>query len=252
MQKYQIIVSYDGTDYNGWQFQQRLPSITHTLQQTFYHIFNSPIKITGASRTDAGVHAHGQVAMFQTDLIAQPEQMLRAWNNRLSPDIVIRSLTAVANDFHPFYNVARKTYHYHFFVEQPSPFIQRFGAYYQRKIDIHLLQKVLALFVGTHDFNAFCSADSESPSKVRTIDSIAVEYMPEWRAYRIIFTGSSFLHHMIRRIVGAAIKVATSDTMTVNYIQEILHSKNPNNPLPTAPAKGLMLYEVVYQSKGDQ
>ena len=87
----------------------------------------------------------------------------------------------------------------------------------------------------------------KSPSKVRTIDSIAVEYMPEWRAYRIIITGSSFLQHMIRRIVGAAIKVATTDTMTVEYIQEILNSKNPNNPLPTAPAKGLMLHEVVYK-----
>ena len=111
------------------------------------------------------------------------------------------------------------------------------------------MQKALALFVGTHDFGAFCSADAVSPSKVRTVDSIAVEYIPEWRAYRIIITGSSFLHHMIRRIVGAAIKVATSDTMTVEYIQEILNSKNPNNPLPTAPAKGLTLHEVVYKER---
>lgn len=248
MKKYQIVVAYDGTDYNGWQFQQTLPSITHTLQQTFYHVFGSSIKITGASRTDAGVHAHGQVAIFHTDLVADPERMLHAWNNRIPSDIVIRSLIRAPDDFHPFYNVERKIYHYHFFVEQPSPFIQRFGAYYQKKIDISVLQKALMLFVGTHDFSSFCSADAKSPSKVRTVDSIVIEYIPEWRAYRVIVVGSSFLHHMIRRIVGAAIKVATSDTMTVKYIQEILNLKNPNNPLPTAPAKGLTLHEVVYKS----
>ena len=119
----------------------------------------------------------------------------------------------------------------------------------QKKIDMAKFQKGLALFVGTHDFSAFCSADAQSPSKVRTVDSITVEYISEWQAYRVIVVGSSFLHHMIRRIVGAAIKVATSDTMAVEYIQEILNSKSPNNPLPTAPAKGLALHEVVYKKR---
>ena len=87
--------------------------------------------------------------------------MLFAWNNRISPDIVIRSLTVASDDFHPFYKVERKTYHYHIFVEQPSPFVQRFGAYYQKKIDIVVLTNALNLFVGTHDFSAFCAADAE-------------------------------------------------------------------------------------------
>lgn len=248
MQKYQIIVSYDGTDYYGWQLQTKLPSITSQLQHSFFQIFGSPIKITGASRTDAGVHAHGQVAMFQTDLVIDPKNMLRAWNNRLPSDIVIRSITVTDPHFHPFYNVEFKTYHYHIFLERPTPYVQRFGTYCELKVDVSVLQQALSIFLGTHDFSSFCAADTESPSKVRTIDSITLEYVPEWRAYRIIFTGQSFLRHMIRRIVGAAIKVATSDTMTVEYIQEILNAKNPNNPLPTAPAKGLTLHEVVYQN----
>ncbi len=133
MKKYQIVVAYDGTDYHGWQLQSTLPSITYKLQHSFFHIFGSPIKITGASRTDAGVHADGQVAMFNNDLVIEPEKMLHAWNNRLSSDIVIRALTVADPHFHPFYNVERKIYHYHIFVEQPSPFLQRFGAYYQKK-----------------------------------------------------------------------------------------------------------------------
>ena len=247
MKKYQIVVAYDGTDYYGWQLQPTLPSIAYKLQHSFFHIFGSPIKITGASRTDAGVHANAQVAMFQTDVVIDPKKMLRAWNNRLSSDIVIRSIMVTDPNFHPFYNVEYKTYHYHLFLEQPLPYVQRFGAYYEKKIDLSLLKKALDIFVGTHDFTAFCAADTESPSKVRTINSITLEYVPEWRAYRITIIGPSFLRYMIRRMVGAAIKVATTDSMTLEYIQEILDSKNPNNPLPTAPAKGLTLHEVIYK-----
>lgn len=249
MKKYQIVVAYDGTDYYGWQLQPTLPSIAYKLQHSFYLIFGSHIKITGASRTDAGVHAHGQVAIFQTDLVINLEKMLFAWNNRISSDIVIRSLAVADPDFHPFYNVEQKTYHYHIFVEQPSPFLQRFGAYCQKKIDLSILKEALNIFVGTHDFTAFCAADTESPIKVRTINSITLEYVPEWRAYRITIIGPSFLRYMIRRMVGAAIKVATTNKMSVEYIQEILDSKNPNNPLPTAPAKGLTLHEVVYKKR---
>lgn len=248
MKKYQIVVSYDGTDYYGWQLQTALPSITSKLQHSFFQIFGSPIKITGASRTDAGVHAHGQVAMFQTDLVIDPKNMLRAWNNRLPSDIVIRSIDVADPYFHPFYNVERKTYHYHLFLERPAPYVQRFGAYCETRIDLSIFKQALNIFVGTHDFSSFCAADTEAPTKIRTIDSIILEYVPEWGAYRIIIVGQSFLRYMIRRIVGAAIKVATSDTMTLQYVQEILNAKNPNNPLPTAPAKGLTLHEVVYKS----
>jgi tRNA pseudouridine38-40 synthase len=249
MQKYQIIVAYDGTNYHGWQLQPKLPSIISVLQNSFQTIFGSPIKMIGASRTDAGVHAHGQVAMFMTDLIIDTERMLFAWNNRLPADIVIRSINITHPRFHPFYNVERKVYHYHIFTEQPSPFLQRFGTYYQKKIDISLLHKALHLFIGTHDFTSFCAADSQSPSKVRTITDISIEYIPEWNAYRIIITGNSFLRYMIRRIVGAAIKVATTPAITVEYIQHVLHAKNPNHALPTAPAKGLTLHEVIYKQE---
>jgi len=248
MKKYQIVVAYDGTDYYGWQLQPTLPSIAYKLQRSFFQIFGSTIKITGASRTDAGVHANGQVAMFQTDLIIDPKNMLRAWNNRLPSDIVIRSITVADPTFHPFYNVERKTYHYHLFLERPAPYVQRFGAYCETQIDLSIFKQALDIFVGTHDFTSFCAADTEAPSKIRTINSITLDYVPEWCAYRITIVGPSFLRYMIRRIVGAAIKVATSDTMTIEYIQEILNAKNPNNPLPTASAKGLTLHEVVYQT----
>jgi len=117
--RYKFIVSYDGTDYCGWQEQKKKPSITAVLKETFNSAFSKKISIVGASRTDAGVHALGQVVLGRTDLAIPTERLQCAWNNVLPAHIVIRSLDQAVPSFHPFYNVEQKTYHYHFFFKPP-------------------------------------------------------------------------------------------------------------------------------------
>jgi len=245
--KYKIVVAYDGTNYHGWQIQKDKPTITQALQDTFKKVFGSDISILGASRTDAGVHALGQVASFKTDRAIDPQTMRFAWNNALPNDIKIASLAVALKDFHPFYSVQQKTYHYHVFLDEPSPLVQRYGWYYHYPVDIEKLKQALNVFVGTHDFKSFCAADVETDNTIRTVDLVSVDFIPEWNAYRISITAERFLRYMIRRLVGAALKVARNDTLSIEDLKKALEAKNPNNIFPTAAAQGLTLQEVVYK-----
>ena len=251
MQRYKIIVAYDGTDYFGWQVQKESLSVAQVLQDTFNSVFKKDISLLGASRTDAGVHALGQVATFVVDITIAPEVMLNAWNNLLPPDIVIRSLEEVPDDYSPHKNVHYKTYWYHFFMQRPLPFTQRYGWHYRYPVDLKKLQECFKVFIGTHDFRSFCTGDDMGDDTIRLIDSITLEYLPEYNAYRIAITGPRFLRYMIRRIVGACLEVASRDHLTLDYLKQVLEEKNPEHTLPNAPAKGLMLSVIVYKGEDD-
>lgn len=246
MLRLKIIVAYDGTDYFGWQVQPEQKTVAGMLQETFAYVFGSGIVISAASRTDAGVHALGQVAVFTTDLAIEPEQLRSAWQNVLPESILIRSIEAVSLDFNPRHRVKQKTYYYHFFQERPLPMVARYGFNYRFPVDIKKLHECLQVFVGTHDFRSFCTGD-EYENTVRTIDSISIEYLHRFKSYRIIVKGPGFLRYMIRRIVGACLEVASRDTLTIADLQKALEQKNPLQLLPTAPAHGLWLYKIVYQ-----
>ena len=247
MKQYKLSIAYDGTDYSGWLQQKDRPSIVQTLEDTFKKVFGKSITLLGASKTDAGVHALGQVAIFKTDLAIDPQTMCWAWNNILPPDMHIKSLTH-DEQFHPHYNVVNKTYYYHVFIERPLPFVQRYGHYHKPSFDEQKLRNALQVFIGSHDFRAFSTDEPSEKDTVRTIDAITVEFFKRFNAYRIAVTGEKFLRHMVRRIVGAALAVASRDDMSVDLIKQVLASKDPNNVLPTAPAKGLLLYKIVYRS----
>ncbi len=245
---YKFIVSYDGTDYAGWQEQPDQKTIAGTLKKTFERVFRKEIALVGASRTDAGVHALGQTARFYTDIQARPERFKDAWNNKLPPDIVIHSLEKITDAFHPQRNVLQKTYFYHFYLGRPLPFTQRYAWFYQYPVDILKLQQCLNIFVGTHDFRSFCSGDDMyEGNTVRTIDEISIHYLQELGVYRIIVKGESFLRYMIRRIVGASLEVASRNFFPIELLQKTLEKKDPRHLLPNAPAKGLMLYEISYK-----
>lgn len=244
--RYKIIVAYDGTDYFGWQEQQFCVSVAKTLQDTFARVFNREIKIHGASRTDAGVHALGQVASFTVDLDIEPEIMLHAWSNVLTPSIVIKSLEVVPNDYNVYANVLNKTYWYHFSLERPLPFNTRFAWHFRYNVDIEKLQKCLEVFVGTHDFRSFSTGDDRGTDTIRSIDKVSVEYAPDYQAYRISITGPKFLKYMVRRVVGACIEVASRKHLDVEVLKKVLEAKNPEHTLPNAPAKGLVLYKIEY------
>lgn len=246
--RYKIIVAYDGTDYHGWQEQPGLPTVVGDLRDTFLSIFGTSASILGASRTDAGVHALGQVAVVMTDLNIDPQRMRFAWNNRLPSTINIRVLEAVDSDYSPFDYVAQKTYYYHFFLEKPLPHAARCGWYFRRPVDFDKLNQALQVFIGMHDFRSFITGDDCGDDTIRTVDSIQVVPVPTMGGYRIIVKGPKFLRHMIRRMSGAAIYVASRPDLSINYLREVLAEKNPEQVLPNAPAQGLLLYTILYDS----
>lgn len=245
MVKYKMIVAYDGTDYLGWQIQTEGITIVGVLQDTFKRVFGKEIHIMGASRTDTGVHAQGQVAVFNTDLNIAPADLYNAWQNVLPEAILIKEITQVSLDWNPRHKVKQKTYVYTFFQERPLPFVARYGWYYRYPVDVEKLQKCLEVFIGTHDFRSFCTGD-DMDSTVRTIDEIAIELVKEVNSYRIIIKGPGFLRYMIRRIVGACLEVASRDTMSPNDLKKALEQKNPLQLFPTAPAQGLCLLNIEY------
>lgn len=246
MQRFKLLIAYDGTDYHGWQVQPDKATVAGVLQARFKKVFGHEIHLTGASRTDAGVHALGQVATLNTDIVIDPQKLCSAWNGRLPADIRIRAATCVPDEFHPQRNVATKIYWYHIFTERPLPGFARYGSWYRFPIDMHKLQAALQLFVGTHDFRSFCTGD-EQESTVRSVTAIRVIPLIHYRAYRIEVVGPGFLRYMIRRMVGAALYVAAHPQMSVTEIATVLAARNPLHTLPSAPAQGLVLRKIVYQ-----
>lgn len=249
MYKYKLIISYDGTDYYGWQSQKKLPSVCATLQKIFYTIFNQSIIVKGISRTDAGVHALGQVASFVCPLNIDPNKMLFAWNNKLPSSIVIRSIEKIDPSISLFDEIDYKVYQYHFFLERPLPFIARYGWYYYYRVDLDKLHECLKVFIGTHDFSSFRSSEDPRENTVRTIHDISLEYLKRYKVYRITVVGTSFLRHMIRRLVGACIEVASRDHMPVRTLVKALEAKDPHQQLPNAPSHGLLLRKIIYKNE---
>lgn len=245
---YRIVVAYDGTAYHGWQVQPGATTISQVLIDSFFSVFHQKIFILGASRTDAGVHALGQVAIVRCPVFISPEKVLQAWNNVLPRDVLIKELILLDRLIHPHDGVVQKTYMYHFFTKRPLPFVQRYGWYYRRPIDIDLLQKALSIFVGTHDYRSFCTGN-DLVDTVRTVDSVHIEAFPEYNAYRIIIKGKSFLRYMVRRIVGASLEVASRERLSLNDLNRILQDKNPCHTLPNSPSKGLVLYQILYKKE---
>ena len=242
---YKLIISYDGTNYHGWQEQKNAFTVSGAIKRSFKKTFGTDCSIIGASRTDAGVHANGQVARIRTELELDAEKMAQVLARVLPADIVIKKLEKITDGFHPFYNVAQKTYFYHFFTDPPSPFTQRFGWYCHRSVNIEKLKQALSLFVGRHDFGAFAT-DSADKDTIKTVDSIQLQYLEQTSTWRVIVKGKSFLHHMVRKMVGAAIDVASRENIPISSISELLVSKNPNHTLLNAPAKGLVLDNICY------
>ncbi len=246
MKQYKLVISYDGTDYSGWIQQKTRPSIVQTLQDTFADVFKKRICLLGASKTDAGVHAFGQMAVFKTDIVIDSQKMKWAWNNALPSSIVIRSLVH-DDQFHPHYNVKRKVYYYHLFTQRSLPFVTRYGHYVSHAFDKKCFYDTLQLFVGTHDFSAFYTGNDRDTDAIRTIDDIRLEYIKRYRMYRVVVIGERFLRHMVRRMIGAALAIVSGDGITHVDICTALKSRIMYSPFPVAPAQGLVLRKIIYQ-----
>jgi tRNA pseudouridine38-40 synthase len=245
---YKLIIAYDGTDYHGWQKQEDSPTIAGVLEKAFLQAFKRPVIVIGASRTDTGVHALGQVVLVETDLMVDSATLCRAWNNVLPSSIVIRSAEQAPPSFHPQQQVRYKIYYYYLSLVRPLPFLSRYCWYYHQAIDQVKLYDGLQVFVGTHDFRSFCTVDNdEERSTIRTINALDVDYYARFNMLRIRVQGHSFLHYMIRRLVGAAVTVAAHVDLDRTTLQDALAEKDPRQTLPKAPASGLILRTIAYK-----
>ncbi len=251
MQYFKIVIAYDGTDFHGWQTQPNgIITVSLCMQKAFYKAFKKKVSLVGASRTDAGVHALGQVVKFQTDLNIDSQVILNAWNSILPRSILIKEIKKISNDFHPCKNVLQKTYEYNLFLTRPLPLDSRYGWFcrYIDKVDINQFEQCLKLYVGKHDFTSFCKIEpGEDKDPIRTIDSIELIKDIDNNRLQVIIKGKGFLRFQIRRMIGYALDVARRDDLSVNYLKDVLDKPCSQQKLLKAEGCGLTLRKIDYK-----
>ncbi len=249
---YRLLIQYDGTDFHGWQVQENDRTIQGELERVIGMLADSGVSVVGSGRTDAGVHAEGQVANVHLDGNKfTSEKLKKAINGNLWRDIRILKVEETAEDFHARFSAKRKTYVYRI-VNAPvmSPFWRRYAAHESRPLDVAKMTDAARLFLGEHDWTAFASAQSEGDSRVRTIEDFVVESHWDDRAQGAMITlsvtANGFLRYMVRSIAGTLIEVGLG-TKDFDTIQTAIVSGDRNLAGKTAAAHGLTLLRVEYE-----
>jgi tRNA pseudouridine38-40 synthase len=277
MSHWKLILSYDGTPYNGWQIQPNLPTVQGTLAQTIHRITGETVLPQGSGRTDTGVHALAQVATFTLSVPIPAANLHRALNRALPPSIRVLSVEAVPESFHARHSALRKTYEYRILpcgapCNSPDsskdricpPMLAPYVWPCRLSLDLATLQQAATHILGTHDFTSFAAVDPDLTTRAELTDtdppSTPYSLLPTpclrtihhstWRQqedlliYRI--TGNGFLHHMVRNLVGTFVEAAAG-RISADEIPKILAACNRSAAGPTAPASGLFLVEVEYE-----
>ena len=248
-------VAYDGTNYHGWQLQPNAATIEGELNRALCALTGEEIVVTGASRADAGVHALGNVAVFDTTSRIPAEKFSYALNQRLPEDIVIQSSKQVADDFHPCHCDCRKTYEYDILNRTfPLPAYRNTAYFLYGTLNIEAMRRACQAFLGEHDFASFCAAGAQVQTTVRTIYSLEVECRPLTEAnvgsadqlLTIRVKGNGFLYNMVRIIAGTLVEVGRGH-IKPEEVAGIIAAKDRAKAGPTAPARGLRLVEIEYR-----
>lgn len=247
MPKYKAVLEYDGTDYHGWQLQKDLPTVQGAIESVLATILRVPTRVHGAGRTDAGVHARGQTAHFLADWRHGPEKLLRACNALLPPDISVRRLHETCEDFHARHSARAKTYVYSILNREiSSPLHRLYTWHVPHALDAALMQEAANHLPGTHDFAAFGSPTDGTASTVREIIEARIE---SCASDMLVFTitGTGFLRYMVRSLVGTLVEVGKGKMRPLDFLC-VLQSGDRSTAGPTAPARGLCLHSVHYES----
>ena len=245
MKRIKLTVAYDGTNYCGWQIQKNGITVEEVLNKTLSKFFGAEIVVIGASRTDSGVHAMGNVAVFDADVTMPPEKISYAINNLLPDDIRIQKSEEVPADFHPRYCDTRKTYEYRIYNAQfPDPMMRLYSHFVYFHLDEEKMQQGADYLVGEHDFKSFCTPKTDVENTVRTIYEIKV--IREGNLIRIRMKGNGFLYNMVRIIVGSLLKVGMG-MIPPEQMKEILEAKDRTKAGHKAAACGLTLMEIEYR-----
>ena len=239
-----LTVAYDGTAYHGWQVQPGVVTIESKLNECLSDLLKEEIQVIGASRTDSGVHALGNIAVFDTNARIPAEKISYALNQRLPEDIRIQKSEEVASDWHPRHCESRKTYEYRIYRgEFPMPVNRLYALFTYHKLDVEKMRVAAAYLEGEHDFKSFCQTGAQVESTVRTV--YRVEILEEERDLVVRVSGNGFLYNMVRIIVGTLLEVGQGRRMPEDMVQ-ILEKKDRSAAGPTAPAHGLMLMKYEF------
>lgn len=240
--RYKCTVSYDGTNFHGFQVQDNLRTVQDEIEKVLKIITKVDTRIYPAGRTDTGVHAYAMVFHFDSDVIMKEWNMKNAINSRLPRDVYIKEVEHVSDDFHSRFSKHTKEYHYVIDLNEFDPLKGNYRYFYRHKLDVKKIIDALDVFIGEHDFKAF-TKNHKMENTVRHIYSI--EHMFENNVLTLKFKGNGFLHNMIRIIVAMLIEVGNNRLDKKDLI-DIMNSKNRKLAPKTAPANGLYLYEIVY------
>jgi len=244
MRNIKLIIEYDGTNYHGWQSQVNARGIQDVMQDALNRLTGDKCRLIGSSRTDAGVHALGQVANFQTSSSIPPERFSYALNSMLPDDIVVKKSEEVDSHFHARYSAKGKKYMYLIYNSpQPSALLRNRAYHVSYPLDFEAMQKASQYFMGTHDFSAFRAAGSGVKTSKRTIFHVSLERKEEIIKFEI--AGDGFLYNMVRIIAGTLVEVGAGK-ISAQSIPEIIGGCDRSKAGKTAPAHGLYLVEVYY------
>ena len=244
MKRIMLVVAYEGTKYCGWQSQPNQITVEEVVNRELSALLGEQIQVIGASRTDSGVHAMGNVAVFDTETRIPAEKICYALNRSLPEDIVIQSSREVPADFHPRHYDSYKTYEYKIWnADFIQPFNRKYTHFVYRDLDIEAMQTAAKDFIGTHCFTSFCSTHTQVQDHVRTITSL--EVIKDGHLVTIRIRGNGFLYNMVRIIAGTLIKIGIHE-MAPTCVPSIIEAENREAAGPTAPAQGLMLVGIEY------
>ncbi len=255
MRYIRLLIEYDGTEYHGWQTQKSGGTIQDIIRDKIKTIAGEEVRLTGASRTDAGVHALGQVAVFGTDSPLEADVLVRALNAKLPPDIRILAAEETDKDFHPRYSAVRKSYYYIISEgRHQSVFLRRYVWNLRSCLDLDDMCKAAVLLIGEHDFSSFRASGCGAKHPVRTIyaaditrleDMSFMTYPIKGDFIKIRIEADAFLRHMVRNIVGTIAEVGKGK-ISIEEFSRIFRSCDRTIAGPTAPAQGLFLEKIIY------
>ena len=260
MRTLKLVLAYDGTSYGGWQRQDNAPTVQGVLEQALAEIEGRAVTVIGAGRTDAGVHALGQVASLRLEHPIEPPRLARALNAKLPIDVRVVDAETVPDDFHARYGARHKTYRYWLDTAAvASPFAARFAWHVPHRLDLAAMIRGGAHLCGPHDFAAFQTAGDDARSTARVIHDVTVSARAaDWPGpagaapgapVMIEVVGDGFLRHMVRTIAGTLVEVGRKRREADDLV-DVLESRRRDRAGPTAPSHGLFLVRVTYDDAG--
>lgn len=245
MKNLKIVVEYDGAAYHGWQRQPKGITIQQVLEEKIGVITREGVTIIGSGRTDAGVHAIGQVANFKTGSGIDEKNLLRGTNSLLPKDIVIKEMAEVDEKFHARYDAKSKEYLYQIFNSPyPSALYRNYSWFVRYPLDVALMSMAARYLTGTHDFSSFCAADSGTVDHIRKVMDVSVR-QEENGMIKFLIEADGFLRHMVRNIVGTLVDVGRGKLSLSGFLA-VMEGRDRRWAGVTAPPQGLFLKEVRY------